>query len=254
MNRDNHELLIITATYNEAENLPILASQVMKLGLPAHLLVVDDNSPDGTGQIADELAQQTSGGVRVLHRSGKLGYASALREGFALGLQDGYRVIMTMDADLSHDPARIPALYDATEQYDIAIGSRYVPGGGTENWPLSRIVLSRTASALARLLTGLPVRDCTGGFRAYHREIIQKADLLTSETEGYSFLMETLFKCHRIGASVCEVPIVFHDRQRGQSKISKKIIFEAGWVLLKLFWCRLTGKATSSGDALHTAE
>lgn len=254
MDAESRELLIITATYNESENLPTLVARIRKLGLPVHILVVDDNSPDGTGQIAEDLAQQPPGSLRVLHRSGKLGYASALREGFVLGLEEGYRVIITMDADLSHDPAKLPELYAATERHDVAIGSRYVPGGGTENWPLSRRLLSRTASAMARTLTGLPVRDCTGGFRAYRRDMIINADLVNSRTEGYSFLMETLFKCHRAGASICEVPIIFADRQRGQSKISRKIILEAGWVLLKLFWCRLTGRCDARVQTTGVSE
>ncbi len=242
MDVEARELLIIVATYNESDNIPILIGKVRSLGLPAHMLVVDDNSPDGTGQLVEDLGKEMPGCIRVLHRTGKLGYASALREGFAIGLEQGYKVIMTMDADLSHDPARIPDIYGATAQYDVVVGSRYVPGGGTRNWPLFRRILSRAASLLARALTGLPVHDCTGGFRAYRRDIIVKADLLSSNTEGYSFLMETLFKCHRAGASIGEVPIVFADRERGKSKISKKIILEAGWVLLKLFWCRITGK------------
>ncbi len=256
MDSEARELLIIVATYNESENIPVLIGKVRELavpfdtlrtpphalGVPAHILVVDDNSPDGTGQIVEKLAEETPGCIRVLRRSGKLGYASALREGFAVGLAEGYKVIMTMDADLSHDPAKIPEIYAATEQYDVVLGSRYVAGGGTVNWPLYRRVLSRAASRLARLLAGLRAHDCTGGFRAYRSHIITEADLLSSNTEGYSFLVETLFKCQRTGASIGEVPIVFAERERGASKISKKIIFEAGWVLLKLFWWRVTRK------------
>jgi len=239
---ESKELLIIVATYNEGENIPILISKVRGLGLPAHMLIVDDNSPDATGQIAEKLAKETPGFIRVLHRSGKLGYASALREGFAVGLQQGYKVIMTMDADLSHDPDKVPEIYAATKQHDVVLGSRYVRGGGTANWPLYRRVLSRSASLLARFLAGLRVHDCTGGFRAYRSHIIADADLLSSHTEGYSFLVEMLFKCQRAGASISEVPIVFTERQRGTSKISKKIIFEAAWVLLQLFWRRLSRK------------
>ncbi len=242
MDSQARELLIIVATYNESENIPILIAKLRELPVPAHLLVVDDNSPDGTGRIVEELAEQTPAAIRVLHRSGKLGYASALREGFALGLAEGYKVIMTMDADLSHDPAKIPEIYAATEHHDVVLGSRYVPGGGTVNWPLHRRLLSRTASRLARLLAGLRASDCTGGFRAYRSPIITAAGLLDSNTEGYSFLVETLFKCQRAGASIGEVPILFADRRLGTSKISKKIILEAGWVLLKLFWWRLTRK------------
>lgn len=242
MDPQARELLVIVATYNESENIPTLISQVRSLDLPAHILVVDDNSPDGTGQLVEQIAQETPGCIKVLHRAGKLGYASALREGLAMGLRDGYNIIMTMDADLSHDPAKIPELYAATRNYDVAVGSRYVPGGGTANWPLYRRVLSRSASLLARVLTGLRTHDCTGGFRAYRSHVITQADLLNSNTEGYSFLVETLFKCQRAGASITEVPIIFTDRRRGQSKISKKIILEAGWVLLKLFYSRLAGK------------
>ena len=242
MDPASRELLIIVATYNESENIPTLISQVRSLSLPAHILVVDDNSPDGTGELVEQIAEETPGCIRARHRAGKLGYASALREGLAMGLEDGYNIIMTMDADLSHDPARIPELYAATHDYDVVVGSRYVPGGGTANWPLYRRILSRSASLLARLLTGLRTHDCTGGFRAYRSHIITQADLLTSNTEGYSFLVETLFKCQRAGASITEVPIIFADRRRGQSKISKRIIFEAAWVLLKLCYSRLARK------------
>ncbi len=243
MDASSRELLIVVATYNESENAPLLIEGIRRQGLPAHLLVVDDNSPDGTAELVVELGGQTPGCVHLLRRSGKLGYASAVRAGMQWGLEHGYRVIMTMDADLSHDPDRIPAIYGGAAEYDVMIGSRYVPGGGTRNWPLSRQVLSKTASILARLLTGLRARDCTGGFRAYRAEIITRADILNSTVEGYSFLVESLFKCQRAGASIGETPIVFADRERGQSKISKKIIFEAGLVLLRLWWGRVVGRA-----------
>ncbi len=242
MDTQPRELLIIVATYNESENIPILISQVRSLDLPAHILVVDDNSPDGTGQLVERIAQETPGFIRVLHRAGKLGYASALREGFKIGLRDGYNIIITMDADLSHDPHKLPELYHAAHSYDVVVGSRYIPGGGTANWPIHRRILSRSASLLARLLTGLRTHDCTGGFRAYRSHIITQADLLSSNTEGYSFLVETLFKCRRAGASITEIPIIFTDRRRGQSKISKKIIIEAAWVLFKLFYARIAQK------------
>lgn len=237
---DARELLIIVATYNESENMPILIKAIRYLDIPAHLLVVDDNSPDGTGELVEKIGAETPGCIRVLHRAGKLGYASALRDGMRIGLDDGYKVIMTMDADLSHDPARIPAIYAAVADHDVAIGSRYIPGGGTRNWPLHRRLLSRTASRLARLLTGLRANDCTGGFRAYRSEILSTVGIFESSTEGYSFLIETLFKCQRAGASIKEVPIIFADRERGKSKISKKIILEAGFVLFKLFCFRIT--------------
>jgi dolichol-phosphate mannosyltransferase len=243
MDAASRELVIVVATYNEAENIPVLIEGIRRQDVPAHLLVVDDNSPDGTGDLVEQLGEQTPGCVHLLRRSGKLGYASAIRAGMHWGIEHGYRVIMTMDADLSHDPDRIPDLYRGTADYDVMIGSRYVPGGGTRNWPLSRRVLSRTASMLARLLAGLRAHDCTGGFRAYRAEIITRADMLHSRVEGYSFLVESLFKCQRAGAAIGETPIIFADRERGLSKISKKIILEAGFVLLGLGWRRLARRA-----------
>lgn len=255
MTNADADVLIIVATYNERENLPVLIRRVMPMEVGADLLVVDDASPDGTGEIAEELAREYPGRIHVTHRRGKLGYASALREGFRFGLQNKYPIIMTMDADLSHDPEKMPELYAATEDADVVIGSRYVPGGGTENWPWYRRALSRTASVLARLMTGLQVRDCTGGFRAYRREIIAASGMLDSSTEGYSFLVEALYKCQKAGAKIIEVPITFADRQRGASKISKRIIFEAGWLLCKLTWHRLIHQKRQAGggkSAVHT--
>lgn len=241
MTTGERDLLIIIATYNERENLPILMRRLMSLDLSADVLVVDDASPDGTGDIAEALARQYGGHIHTKHRAGKLGYASALREGFHFGLDERYRVIMTMDADLSHQPEKVPELYAAAKRADVVIGSRYTPGGGTQNWPWYRRALSRTASVLARFMTGLRVRDCTGGFRAYRREIIKASGMLDSTTEGYSFLVEALYKCAAAGAQIVEVPITFVERRRGASKISRRIIFEAAWILCKLAWKRITG-------------
>lgn len=240
MQGNDRDLLIIIATYNERENLPILVEQLMNLEVPADLAIIDDNSPDGTGQLAEELAGKYEGRIYPRHRSAKLGLASALKEGFRFGLDEGYDVIMTMDADLSHNPARVPELYAAVQDADLAIGSRYIPGGGTENWPWYRRWLSRGGSILARLMAGLKTHDCTGGFRAYRSCIITQAGLLDSSTEGYAFQVEALYRCQRAGAKIAEVPITFTDRQRGASKISKRIIFEAAWVLCRLAWDRLT--------------
>ncbi len=230
----------VTATYNERDNLPELAQGIVALERPVKLLIVDDNSPDGTGKAAQELAYEHPGTLAVLHRPGKLGYGSAHRLGIGYALDRGAEIVITMDADLSHDPAVIPQLLDALEDADVAVGSRYVPGGGTVNWGLDRQVLSRGAGMLVRLASGLHQADPTSGYRAYRAPILEAANFREATQEGYAFLVEMLFRCHRAGATIAEVPITFADRRAGQSKLSKRIILESAWRLLPLFWRRLT--------------
>jgi glycosyltransferase involved in cell wall biosynthesis len=239
----------VTATYNEAENLPELAARITALGReeggplerPPKLLVVDDNSRDGTGEIADRLAIEQPDAFAVLHRPGKMGYASAHQLGIGYALEHGARTVITMDADLSHDPERIPAMLEKLEEADVVVGSRYVPGGGTVNWGTDRKVISRTAGALVRLASGLNVADPTGGFRAYRAPILRAAKFRQVAQEGYSFLSELLFRCHRTGAEIAEVPITFVDRRFGHSKLSNRIILEAVGHLFTLGWRRITG-------------
>ena len=231
----------VTATYNEAENLPELAEGMRHLPLPPKLLVVDDNSRDGTGEIADALAAADPERFAALHRPGKMGYASAHLMGIQYALDHGAQTVITMDADLSHDPARIPAMLARLGAADVVIGSRYVPGGGTVNWGVDRRLLSRTAGMLLRLASGMQVADPTSGFRAYRAPMLHAAKFRRVRQEGYAFLSEMLFRCVRAGGTVAEVPIIFVDRRAGQSKLSKTIILEAIGHLFTVAARRITG-------------
>jgi glycosyltransferase involved in cell wall biosynthesis len=233
-------------TYNERENLPDLVRQLRSLPGDLHVLVVDDASPDGTGLLADSLAAQDPG-VVVLHRSGRLGLGTAYKAGFAYGLTHDYPVIGTMDADFSHNPARVPALLESLQSgYDLVIGSRYVPGGNVVGWPRLRKLLSFTANWLAHLVLGVAARDCTAGFRCYRRRVLEMIPLDTVFSGGYSFLIEMTFLCQQAGFRIGEVPITFVNRTQGASKISKVEIARAIYTLLRLRtralpWDRLVG-------------
>lgn len=227
------DIRVIIPTYNEKENITDLATQILALDIGAGVIIVDDNSPDGTGQIADALAAADSR-VKVIHRPGKLGLGTAYIAGFKLALADGADRLITMDADFSHDPAYIPALVTLANHFHITIGSRYVPQGGVRNWELHRRFLSWGANAFARTLLGLKARDCTAGFRCYHREVLENIDLDHIFSSGYSFLVEMLFKCQRKGFTVGEIPIIFANRERGQSKISRTEIYKAMYTVARL--------------------
>lgn len=219
---------IIIPTYNERENLPRLVHQLKALCLGLSVVVVDDNSPDGTGEVAETLADA------VIHRPGKLGLGTAYIAGFRYALSQGAQRIMTMDADFSHHPRYIPDMLAASEQYDIVIGSRYVPGGGTRYWPWTRVLLSWGANTVARLLLGLRAHDCTAGFRCYHRRVLESLDLDAILSDGYSFLIELIYHCQRQGWRIGEVPILFADRRHGASKISKQEIYKAVYTVFRL--------------------
>ncbi len=235
-----YPVYVVTATYNEADNLPTLVHRLFELRLPLHLIVVDDASPDGTGELAEQLAARYPGKVTVVHRPGKLGYASAHRRALSMALNHGAATVITMDADLSHDPGRIPALMQALEHCDVVVGSRYVPGGRIEGWGWFRHFLSRVGGRfVTRLLTGLRAGDCTSGFRAYRAPLLRKVRFDQTQSEGYGFLVEMLFRCQRAGARICEVPIVFVDRRAGRSKLSKRIILESALLCFKLLGQRL---------------
>jgi glycosyltransferase involved in cell wall biosynthesis len=227
------DVAAIIPTYNEAQNLPSLVSALLDLDLLAHVVIVDDNSPDGTGEIADALSRQRPQ-VRVIHRSAKLGLGTAYLAGFETAIDLGSDAVLTMDADFSHHPRFVPAVLASAAEYDLVIGSRYVPEGGTSNWSLARRGLSHTANLVARHVLGLPVRDCTAGFRCYRREILQRVELASIRSSGYSFLVEMLFKCHRAGFRIAEVPILFEDRFQGASKISRDEILKAILTVLRL--------------------
>jgi dolichol-phosphate mannosyltransferase len=220
------ETLVISPTYNERENLRPFAEGVFRHLPEAHLLIVDDHSPDGTGQLADEMAAADPR-LRVMHRAGKLGLGTAYLEAFAASLPQGYRQVITMDCDLSHPADALPALRDALAHSDLAVGSRYVGGVRVVNWPLSRLILSKSAALYARLLTGLPVQDPTSGFTAYRREVLECLDLAAIESSGYSFLIEMKHAAWSLGFALTEVPITFTERASGVSKMNAAIVREA---------------------------
>ncbi|WP_460596579.1 polyprenol monophosphomannose synthase [Geomonas sp. Red276] len=225
--------VVVIPTYNERDNLERLATQILSLDPSLHLLIVDDNSPDGTGQMADRLAEET-GRLSVLHRAGKLGLGSAYREGFAKALEMGADVVVQMDADFSHDPAILPLFFDKLDQADFVIGSRYVNGISVVNWPLRRLMLSYFASVYTRVITGLQISDCTSGFKCFRAETLKGIDLAKVRSDGYSFQIEMNFRCVERGFKVAEVPIIFIDRHAGTSKMSKKIVREAVLMVWKL--------------------
>ncbi len=222
---------VVVPTYNEAENLPKLASALFYLPLSGlSLLVVDDSSPDGTGQVADNLVRKYPGRVSVLHRLGKRGFATAYLDGFARVLEEGAEVIVQMDADFSHNPERIIDLVEALQEGDMAVGSRYIAGGELdENWPLWRKALSGFGNAYARLILGIPIKDVTGGFRAWRRETLLGMPLGQVKSNGYGFQVEMAYLAHRCGYSIKEIPIYFADRRWGESKMSLAIQLEAAW-------------------------
>jgi dolichol-phosphate mannosyltransferase len=220
---------VILPTYNEAENLERIVSSVLeRLPDSGRILVVDDNSPDGTGEIADRLADSNES-VSALHRSRKEGLGPAYLAGFHVALDAGAQRIVEMDADFSHDPAHLPKLIATADHYDLVIGSRYVPGGGITEWGPMRRFISRGGSAYARLALGLPVRDLTGGFKCFRREVLESINLDTIEARGYAFQVETTYRTIKAGFRVVEIPIVFRDRADGTSKMSRSIVAEAMW-------------------------
>jgi glycosyltransferase involved in cell wall biosynthesis len=237
---------MIVPTYNELENLPQLLRALRGLPGDLHVLVVDDNSPDGTGALADSLAAQDAG-VRVLHRPAKLGLGMAYKAGFAYGLAHDYQYLCTMDADFSHNPATVPALLEKTQAgYDLVVGSRYVPGGSVVGWPPLRKLISYVANRLAHLFLGIATRDCTSGFRCYRRLVLETIPLETIFSGGYSFLIEMAFLCQQAGFRIGETPITFVNRTQGASKISKLEIYKAVYTLLRLRtralpWDRMLG-------------
>jgi dolichol-phosphate mannosyltransferase len=219
--------LIIVPTYNEAENVRDIAARLLAALPVAELLVVDDNSPDGTGAILDEMAARDPR-VHVLHRAGKLGLGTAYLEGFAWGLARGYAYLFEMDADGSHDPLHLPTMLALAEDgADVVVGSRYVPGGATPNWGLGRRVLSRGGGIYARLVLGIDVRDPTAGFVCWRRHALEALDLGAISSNGYSFQIEMKYRAAQAGLSIVETPIVFCDRRVGQSKMSRGIVVEA---------------------------
>ncbi|KPL18699.1 MAG: dolichyl-phosphate beta-D-mannosyltransferase [candidate division Zixibacteria bacterium SM23_81] len=225
--------LIIVPTYNEKGNVERLVGALFDLDRDIEILIVDDNSPDGTGEIADRLSAGDRR-VHVLHRPGKLGLGSAYIQGFNFALNHGYDLIFEMDADFSHDPSYIPRFLEKIQDCDVVLGSRYIQGVNVINWPMSRLLLSYFANLYTRIVTGLPVKDATGGFKCFRRETLEAVDLDQVKSDGYSFQIEMTFKCWKKGFRVCEIPIIFYERQKGRSKMSKKIVHEAVWMVWRL--------------------
>lgn len=218
--------IVIIPTYNERENLARLVAAILAKDPGLQVLVVDDNSPDGTGEIADELARANSR-VRVLHRAGKQGLGTAYIAGFRYALAHGFDYVVEMDADFSHRPEDLPRLLHAAHSADVVIGSRNVPGGGVVAWSPLRQAISRGGSLYARRLLGLPIRDCTSGFKCFRREVLASLDLDGVRSNGYGFQVEVNYLCHRAGFRLVEVPIIFPDREQGHSKMSSRIVWEA---------------------------
>lgn len=227
-------ILIVTPTYNEKENLAPFLDGVFEALPNADVLVVDDNSPDGTGALADQIARANPR-VRVLHRPGKMGLGSAYLDAFRKGLEGGYDVIFEMDTDLSHNPRYLPDFVRAFEQgADVVIGSRNIRGGGVEGWGVGRHVLSKGGSLYSRIILGLGIRDLTSGFKAFRAEVLRAIDLDAVKSEGYSFQIELTYRALRQGFRIKEVPIVFVDRRAGQSKMNRRIFAEAIMMVPKL--------------------
>jgi dolichol-phosphate mannosyltransferase len=219
---------VVLPTYNEHDNLPYIVPRILAATPEVDVLVVDDASPDGTGEIADDLARRDRR-VNVLHRPHKDGLGLAYLAGFARALGDGYGRVLEMDADCSHDPSALPSLLAASRTADLVLGSRYVPGGGTVHWGLGRRLLSRAGSFYARTILGVPVKDLTGGFKCFRREVLEAIELGTVTSTGYSFQIELTYRAIRRGFHVLEVPITFTDRRVGRSKMSRAIVLEALW-------------------------
>ncbi|MGN6276420.1 MAG: polyprenol monophosphomannose synthase [Solirubrobacterales bacterium] len=222
---------VVLPTYNEAENVePLVEAVRAKLPPSAQVLIVDDNSPDGTGALADDLAARHEN-VHVLHRPGKEGLGPAYIAGFRRALEEGAGLILEMDADFSHDPAYLPRLLEAAGRADVVLGSRYVDGGGVSEWGALRRVISRGGSSYARLVLGLEVRDLTGGFKCFRREVLEAIDLDSITARGYAFQVEMTYRAVRCGFKVAEVPIIFRERRVGRSKMDLSIVAEAFWRL-----------------------
>ena len=228
--------IVVIPTYNEAENLPLLVPQVLDQDPGIEVLVVDDDSPDGTGKLADDMAETTGGRVHVLHRDGKQGLGAAYRAGLRRALDLGADVIAQMDADFSHPPDKLPEMLGHLADHDIVLGSRYLNGITVVNWPIERILISYFGNVYAKRITGLPISDTTGGFRAMRRELLEKTGFERIRSDGYAFQIELNYRFVHHGARIKEMPFFFLDRTRGTSKLTFRIGLEALWVV---WWLRI---------------
>lgn len=233
--------LVIIPTYNERENIERIVPLVLERDPAIHVLIVDDNSPDGTGEIADRMAKENDR-IFVIHRRNKSGLGTAYITGFKFALERDFNYVFEMDCDFSHDPKYIPDFLKAIKEQDLVLGSRYIRGVNVINWPMSRLLLSYYANVYSRIVTGLRVRDATGGFKCFRREVLEAIDLEKVRSNGYSFQIEMSFRAWKKGFRIKEIPIVFEDRRVGQSKMSKKIVREAVWMVWRLRLWSLLGK------------
>jgi len=238
--------IVVIPTYNERDNIVRLAEQVLAQHPSIQILFVDDNSPDGTGALADDLASRNER-IRVMHRPGKMGLGSAYCAGFKAALEMGADYLVEMDADFSHDPSILPVFLETIQSCDLVIGSRYLNGVSVVNWPIRRLMLSVFASLYTRVITGLEVKDCTSGFKCFRRATIEAIDLDTVGSDGYSFQIEMNYRCMERGLKIVEVPIIFIDRHAGSSKMSKKIVREAILLVWKLKLGSILRKITGKG-------
>jgi len=233
--------LVVTPTYNEAENIEKFIEQVLSKGPDIEVLVVDDNSPDGTGSIVERLKAQNPR-IHLISRVKKMGLGTAYVEGFRYAIANKFDYIFEMDADFSHNPEEIPNFLKKIESYDLVIGSRYTNGVRVINWPIRRLILSYGANVYTRIITGMPVKDATGGFKCFRRKVLEAIDLDKIHSNGYAFQIEMNFKTWSKGFKLCEHPIIFVERQSGISKMSKKIVYEAVFMVWKLKYHKIIGK------------
>ncbi len=233
---------VIIPTYNERENLPRLVPSVLEQSPEIDVLIVDDASPDGTGALADEIAARSPGRVHVIHRSGKLGLGTAYVTGFRWALERDYEILFEMDADFSHDPNHLPQFLEHIRQFDVVLGSRYLNGVTVVNWSMHRLLLSYLANAYARRITGIRVTDLTGGYRCYRRRVLEAVDLDAVRSSGYAFQIEMTYRAARRGFRIGEMPIIFVDRNVGASKMSRRIVWEAVWMVWRLRLLSLLGR------------
>jgi len=225
--------LVVTPTYNEAENIERLISEVLSKGRDIDILIVDDNSPDGTAEIVQRL-QQSDSRIHLIRRAGKMGLGTAYVEGFKYALSNRYDYVIEMDADFSHNPDEIPNFLLRIREYDLVLGSRYTNGVRVVNWPIRRLMLSYAANVYTRLITNMPVKDATSGFKCFRRSVLESIALDTIRSNGYAFQIEMTFLAWKKGFRICEIPIVFVDRRSGISKMSRKIVYEAALLVWKL--------------------
>lgn len=247
------EALIIIPTYNERENIQILLPQLLEIHSGIDILVVDDNSPDRTAEIVRNFQNKTSR-VALLERPRKQGLGTAYREGFLYALEKDYPLVFEMDADLSHNPQDIPRFFEAIEDADLVIGSRYKTGVNVVNWPITRLLLSYFANTYTRLITRMPIYDATSGFKCFRTEILRLIDLNDIHSNGYAFQIEMNYKVWKAGGRIKEIPIIFIDRRSGESKMSKKIIWEAAWIVWKLRLFYRPPRVKSASEILPVIE